>query len=117
MLHVSISWTLIIHDSPDVSLMGCTICHSRFTAYLMMSAQVLLHQQPISTVIVQKDNTGIVTWICGVPVQDKALMGARREAAQHLQRVREGDEAVSKLEAEARAMRDQVALAKTELDR
>lgn len=44
-------------------------------------------------------------------------MGARREAAQHLQRVREGDEAVSKLEAEARAMRDQVALAKAELDR
>ena len=62
-------------------------------------------------------NCVIVTLSCGAPLQDKALMGARREAAQHLQRVREGDEAVSKLEAEARAMRDQVALAKAELDR
>ena len=50
-------------------------------------------------------------------LQDKALIGARREAAQHLQRVRDGDDAVSKLEAEARSMQDQVALAKAELDR
>ena len=34
-----------------------------------------------------------------------------------MQRVREGDESVSKMELEARAMRDQVALAKAELDR
>ena len=51
------------------------------------------------------------------PAQDKALIGARREAAQHLQRVREGDDAVAKLEAEARSVRDQAALAKAELDR
>ena len=49
--------------------------------------------------------------------QDKALIGARREAAQHLQRVRECDDAVAKLEAEARSMRDQVALSKAEVDR
>ncbi len=50
-------------------------------------------------------------------LQDKALIGARREAAQHLQRVREGDDSVAKLEADARSMRNQVALAKAELDR
>ena len=50
-------------------------------------------------------------------LQDKALIGARREAAQHLQRVREGDDAVTKLEGDTHSMRDQVALAKAELDR
>ena len=49
--------------------------------------------------------------------QDKALIVARREAAQHMQRVREGEESMSKMELEARAMRDQVAAAKAELDR
>ena len=49
--------------------------------------------------------------------QDKALIAARREAAQHMQRVREGEESVAKMELEARAMRDQVAAAKAELDR
>ncbi len=50
-------------------------------------------------------------------LQDKALVVARREAAQHLQRVREGNEAVFKLEAEAHVMRDQVAVTKAGLDR
>lgn len=54
---------------------------------------------------------------CPRMAQDKALIGALREAAQHLQRLREGDDAVAKLEAEARSVRDQAALAKAELDR
>ena len=49
--------------------------------------------------------------------QDKALIAARREALQHMRRVREGDESVSKMELEVRVMRDQAALAKAELDR
>lgn len=44
-------------------------------------------------------------------------MAARREAAQQAQRVREGEEAAAALEADARAARDQAALAKAELDR
>ena len=30
---------------PDGSPMGCTVCRSRFIAYVMMSAQALLHQR------------------------------------------------------------------------